>query len=420
MREFVMNYYNEFDKNAAAWLRELIKMGAIPAGDVDERSIVDVCPNDLKGYTQCHFFAGIGGWSLALQRAGIASDRPLWTGSCPCQDFSCAGKQKGFAGERDLWPAFFDLIRERRPERVFGEQVKNAVRHGWLDRLYADLEGEGYVCGSPVLGAHSAGADHIRQRIYWVADSQHAERRSERDEHAELHGRDGLGGSGDARGLADAERDGRNERRTERERLGGIAAPVGRSAVGEMEDPPCVGRGGRRDGDAAGLRRALQTAGPSSVGRLGDTTTIGPEVRDNVHGELRRERSGEGRAVGWLGEPSQPRLQGHSGDVADGDEPRRLGTLADGSASAPGFARNFWSDAIPHLCKDGKWRRFEPGVFPLVAKLPRGMVPSGRIGLPINADQTAEARVMRLKGYGNAICVDTAVMFIKTCEDILK
>jgi len=27
---------------------------------------------------------------------------------------------------------------------------------------------------------------------------------------------------------------------------------------------------------------------------------------------------------------------------------------------------------------------------------------------------------MRLKGYGNAICVDTAVMFIETCEDILK
>jgi len=377
MREFVMNYYNEFDQNAAAWLRELIKLGAIPAGDVDERSIVDVCPNDLKGYTQCHFFAGIGGWSLALQRAGIASDRALWTGSCPCQDFSCAGKQKGFAGERDLWPAFFDLIRERRPELVFGEQVKNAVRHGWLDRLYADLEGEGYACGSVVLGAHSAGADHIRQRIYWVADSQHAERRSERDEHAESHGRDGLGGNGDARGLADAERDGRNERGTERERLGGSAAPVGRSAVGGMEDPPCLGRGGRRDGDAAGLRRALQTAGPSSVGRL--VNPIGERGRG---GQSWRENAVD------AGQSSQ--------------------------------ARNFWSDARPHLCKDGKWRRFEPGVFPLVAKLPCGMVPSGRIGLPIDADQTAEARVMRLKGYGNAICVDTAVMFIETCEDILK
>lgn len=90
-----MNYYNEFDKNAAEWLRQLVALGAIPAGEVDERSIRDVTGGDLKNYTQCHFFAGIGGWSLALERAGVPSDRPLWTGSCPCQAFSCAGKQKG-------------------------------------------------------------------------------------------------------------------------------------------------------------------------------------------------------------------------------------------------------------------------------------------------------------------------------------
>lgn len=90
-----MNYYNEFDPNAAAWLRELIAMKAIPDGEVDERSITDVSAGDLKGFTQCHFFAGIGGWSLALERAGVPATRPVWTGSCPCQDFSCAGKQKG-------------------------------------------------------------------------------------------------------------------------------------------------------------------------------------------------------------------------------------------------------------------------------------------------------------------------------------
>lgn len=167
-----MNYYNEFDKNAAEWLRQLIALGAIPVGEVDERSIRDVTSGDLNGYKQCHFFAGIAGWSLALERAGIPSDRPLWTGSCPCQAFSCAGKQKGFADERDLWPEFFRLIRECRPERVLGEQVEGAVRHGWLDRLQSDMEGEGYTVGATVLGAHSAGADHIRQRLYWVADAE--------------------------------------------------------------------------------------------------------------------------------------------------------------------------------------------------------------------------------------------------------
>ncbi len=65
-----MNYYNEFDPDAAQWLRNLIAEGLIPPGDVDERSIEDVSPADLEGYTQCHFFAGIGGWPEALRLAG--------------------------------------------------------------------------------------------------------------------------------------------------------------------------------------------------------------------------------------------------------------------------------------------------------------------------------------------------------------
>lgn len=166
-----MNYYNEYDPKTAAWLRELIKVGAIPDGHVDERSIAEVSPDDLRGFTQCHFFAGIGGWSLALQLAGWSSDNPVWTGSCPCQPFSSAGKGLGAADERHLWPVFFELIRQCRPEHVFGEQVASAIGHGWLDGVSADLEAEGYTCGATVLGAHSVGAPHIRQRLYWVAYS---------------------------------------------------------------------------------------------------------------------------------------------------------------------------------------------------------------------------------------------------------
>jgi len=184
-------YYNEFDTGAAAWLRELIAEGHLPAGDVDTRSIIDVTEDDLRGYVQCHFFAGIGGWPYALRLAGWPDDRPVWTGSCPCQPYSSAGKGLGDADPRNLWPVFFRLIRECRPVVTFGEQVEAAIRHGWLDTVSADLEGEGYAVGATVLGAHSVGAPHIRQRLYWVADShgireQHNDGRRESD--AQRHG----------------------------------------------------------------------------------------------------------------------------------------------------------------------------------------------------------------------------------------
>lgn len=166
-----MNYYNENDNFAADWLESLIEKGTIPDGKVDRRSIADVQADDVQGYTQCHFFAGIGGWSLAFQLAGWSPDRPIWSGSCPCQPFSQAGKQKAQADERHLWPEMFRLIRECHPVSVFGEQVASAIGHGWLDGISDDLEGQNYAVGSVVLGAFSVSAPHKRSRLYWVADS---------------------------------------------------------------------------------------------------------------------------------------------------------------------------------------------------------------------------------------------------------
>ena len=132
-------YYNEIDPFAAQWLRNLIAAGHIAPGEVDERSIEDVTPDDLRGFTQCHFFAGIGIWSHSLRLAGWPDDRPVWTGSCPCQPFSAAGKGDGFADERHLWPAFFHLISECRPQHIFGEQVAAGNANAWLDLVQADL-----------------------------------------------------------------------------------------------------------------------------------------------------------------------------------------------------------------------------------------------------------------------------------------
>ncbi len=160
-------YYNEIDDYAAKWLRNLIAGGHIAPGDVDTRSIEDVHPSDLRGYTQCHFFAGVGVWSYALRRAGWPDDRPVWTGSCPCQPFSPAGKGLGFADERHLWPAWFHLIHERRPAAILGEQSGKAA--DWIVLVRSDLEALGYAMAAEPIEAASAGAFNLRDRLFFVA-----------------------------------------------------------------------------------------------------------------------------------------------------------------------------------------------------------------------------------------------------------
>ncbi len=165
-----MNYYNEIDPKAAAWLRELIAAGHIAPGIVDERSITEINPYEITQYTQWHFFAGIGGWPLALRMAGWPDSEPVRTGSCPCQPFSDAGKQLGKEDSRHLWPVFRDLIAFGEPTVAFGEQVASGLGREWLEHLRADMEGLGYEVGAADLCAACLGASHIRQRLYWVAN----------------------------------------------------------------------------------------------------------------------------------------------------------------------------------------------------------------------------------------------------------
>ncbi|MFG1399860.1 DNA cytosine methyltransferase [Roseixanthobacter pseudopolyaromaticivorans] len=186
------DYYNEFDPYAAQWLRNLIAEGLIPPGYVDERSIVDVRPDDLRGFRRCHFFAGLGGWPFALAVSGWPEDWRVWTGSCPCQPFSISGKRKGFADERHLWPVFRGLIEVGRPPVLFGEQVARAPE--WLNLVRGDLVEMGYAVGAIPMEAASADADHFRDRYWFVADRDAGQR-----EHADqpiCPGRDAIGYDG--------------------------------------------------------------------------------------------------------------------------------------------------------------------------------------------------------------------------------
>ena len=291
-----MNYYNEIDPYAAAWLRNLIANGHLPQGDVDERDIRDVRPEDIRGYTQCHFFAGIGGWSYALRLAGWPDDKPVWSGSCPCQPFSAAGRGAGFTDERHLWPHFYYLIGQCRPPIVFGEQVTAAIGHGWFDLISTDLEGSGYAIGAADLCAASVGAPHIRQRLWWVADANYQRRR----ETGDTRRRGGVGGCG---ALADSMQSGRPERGTgagdgqisgcggnvgdpdrqglavgkrERSDDGSQQPAVERAGWGDLEWLPCL------DGKARPTKPGLQPLATGVPGRVGQLRAAGNAIVPQV------------------------------------------------------------------------------------------------------------------------------------------
>ena len=391
-----MVYYNEIDPYAAQWLRNLIAAGHIAKGEVDERSIQLVDSADLADFAQCHFFAGIGVWSHALRLAGWPDDKPVWTGSCPCQPFSAAGKRSGFDDERHLWPDFFRLIRERRPSVVFGEQVASKDGLEWLDLVQADLEGAGYTSAAADLCAAGVGAPHIRQRLYWVADAER--RRCESGAIASGGSAAKFAAKNDlANGLADT-----NDPRLE-----------GRSAMRQRADQCVVGPNGVANGLAdASVNGRGQGQSDSARLRSGDCAE-GEAGRFAVNRKL----------LGRLVDASDERHERHSGDGreaqrrsehADGvvglanSDGRNAGTEGlqrsreqrqqsqDGGVSkllAAGPTNGYWRDADWLYCRDGKWRPVEPGTFPLA--------------------HGAASRVGRLRAYGNAIVPQVAQAFIE-------
>jgi DNA (cytosine-5)-methyltransferase 1 len=295
-------YYNEIDDYCCGWLSNLMDAGHITRGRIDDRSIVDVRPDDLAGYERCHFFAGIGGWDYSLSLCGYFG--PVWTGSCPCQPFSAAGKGKSADDERHLWPAWFSLIRECKPPIVFGEQVEAAIGWGWLDAVFADLEAEGYACGAAVLPACGVGAPHIRQRLWFVADAD----------------------GGDAR----AERLQRGGQQRQFEENGGV---------------------GGRMADATSEQVGL----PRQSWSLGYTHSIRCEEQDIL--QQGRSSSWWAGGVGGLGHPKGERLQGPRSEQGE--------AAAEPCGGQSGLSGHTWAcDWLP--CTDGKARPVEPAIFPLV------------------------------------------------------
>lgn len=435
-----MNYYNEFDPKAAAWLRQLIEDKQIPYGHVDTRSIVDVVPSDLEGYTQCHFFAGIGGWARALQLAGWPEDRPVWTASLPCQPFSTAGKQRGTEDERHLAPVYLELVRQCRPPVCFGEQVASKLaRDDWFPGIRLEFEALEYAVGAADLCSPCAGEigegrivrgnqesweriiighPHIRQRLYWVAQSSD-------------HGTGSISGS-----VAGCERKSMDAGAASLRQAHGEDVPSGadpRSAGGIDGLANTISLGyGEHERDAGAIFRA----GSRDEIKESESWWTSSQARD--HSATRglsyaeRGRSEKQRATDYFPSGGQ-RINGSaSGSSGHSDECGATDGLSHTMCGRREMAmQSAWNSCetsgireadvlrnggAPQLlpCRDGKTRRTESGIFPLVDGLPRGVVPSGDPGDPSYANATPEARAVRLKGYGNAIDPVLAALLIKS------
>lgn len=394
-------YYNEIDPFAAEWIRQLIKAGHVAPGDVDERDIRDIKSEDLAGYTQCHFFAGIGVWSYALRRAGWPDDRPVWTGSCPCQPFSAAGKGKGKEDQRHLWPAFFGLIRESLPPVVFGEQVAAAIGHGWLDLVQSDMESEDYSFGKAVLGACSVGAPHIRQRLYFVADSSDLRRLEQRSTSTLALQGECAERSGE---YTEPGEDGELPWRPERLRgVGGLADPG-------SERRQQKSRGSSENEDEDGSERGHKFKPhsdnvPSSDGEdcvhgsMADTDQKQRGRRTDCqlhsHRSATQRHEGDGQSqsdfkAGIMGDTNSVHSEQPSRERTRPGDKEVSGALCRTTGSSP--TSGFWAESDWLWCRDNRYRPVEPGTFPLAHGSPN--------------------RVGRLRGYGNAICAEVAKEFI--------
>ena len=357
----------------------------IPFGHISRASIRDLRSSDIPPSTrQAHFFAGIGGWPLALQLANWPSSIPVWTGSCPCQPYSVAGKRKGDADDRNLWPQFLRLIRHHRPPVCFGEQVAGKDGKVWLDGVRSDLEKLGYEVGAADLCAAGVGAPHIRQRLYWVAFAT---------------------GQGWERRIAEAIRE--EQRTVER---GGVIGGVAHSQSTLRGPSPLHWPDHINE-----IQKGPQS--PSSSGERGQSCSGGvvhpqrnrPKIGEDFNPIQYKRCNGKGRASIESGRP------GDIGTIADGGldnptDPRRTrhGLLLPSSPArdktwlqeSPGRgAFDQWSNFQLIPCLDGYYRRIEPGTHPLSHGVP--------------------SRLVKLRGYGNAIVPPLAAEFIRSFLECL-
>lgn len=245
------------------------------------------------------------------------------TGGFPCQPHSQAGRRKGHADERNLWPETLAVLRAVRPRYALLENVAGLATSPGPDgepyvwRILADLHEAGFDAEWVVLGADDVGAPHRRKRLWIVA---HARKRGLRSRQRPLRAGELDVDWGGTR-LADArrERDQRDGEGLQRQRRGDVADAAGPRRSDPEDAGPDRGNAEQRSrsiesqrsdrglGDAAAARLSRTEEGCSGRGsaaafdagaRMGDA--IGPrlEGRASERGDAWAEREAAERAGG--------------------------------------------------------------------------------------------------------------------------
>ena len=223
----------------------------------------------------CHFVPATEASSLDLAKySEILSDALLWRSkhSQPAtwllRLISRAGKRKGKADPRHLWPFIRDHIRAIRPVFVICENVAGHLSLGF-DRVVSDLDDLGYTTSPGIYAAEEVGAPHRRERLFIVAYREcdglsrflrqagyRQDRTQQRQNPDGQSARDG----GDGPALGDTSEFGLEGQRPQRREQ-----VVADGASKELADAERVGRRGWDNGEPAGSRRPLQTEGSGSM-----------------------------------------------------------------------------------------------------------------------------------------------------------
>lgn len=166
-----------YEEGAA--LNELALFAGVGGGLLASRLLGwrTVCAVELDKYCQRVL--------LQRQRDGCLDKFPIWddvrtfdgrpwrgkvdviSGGFPCQPFSVAGKQRGAADERNMWPATARILDEVRPRFAFLENVPALINSGYFGTILGDLAAIGFDARWGVLGASRLGAHFPGQRL-WV------------------------------------------------------------------------------------------------------------------------------------------------------------------------------------------------------------------------------------------------------------